>query len=258
MADLVLVVDLKARIQLPLLQTSNGVAHALHRVGQGFGQANGKKQRCHQHQCCQRERFQHNGLLALDKGAAAQAHMHLAQIALLFVVTRCGRVQQKQVILQRDTFAQDVGNEHLHALALNVITLAKVQQRTPGTVVDLDVADMRHVERPFDQAFEGAQVAADDTVLGSRCQLIGNQLTGHLQLSVHIVQASSSEKGEAHHAHQQRRQRSDQDQATVDGAALQKIHGSCSSSAKRRARVASSGSGIPRERATWALLSTEK
>ena len=184
--------------------------------------------------------------------------MHLAQVALLVVVARCGRVQQEQVILQRDTFAQDVGNEYLHALALNVIVLAKVQQCSPGTVVDFDVADMRHVERPFDQAFEGAQVAADHTVLGSRCQLIGNQLTGHLQLSVHIVQASSSEKGETHHAHQQRRQRGDQDQATVDGAALQKIHGSCSSSAKRRARVASSGSGIPRERATWALLSTEK
>ncbi len=136
--------------------------------------------------------------------------------------------------------------------------LFDIHQNPVGAVLYFKEAHVGRCQRRLEQTFQHVVVAGNHPVFGGGRQLVGDQLTGVVQLLAQILNAHEREETDQQQRQQQRRAEADQLGTGVDVPTTTKIHGRLSPSANALATDASFSGSIPKERATWALLETLK
>ena len=150
--------------------------------------------------------------------------------------------------------------EHLHRQRAVVPLgwLLHVHQDVLGAVLDLEEAHMGGGQGRTQQGFKHIVVAGNHAVLSGRRQLVGDQLTGVVQLLAQILDAHEGEEGDEQQGQQQRGAQRNELGAGVDIPTTTQGHGRFSPSARRAATATSSTCSMPSERATCGLPTTLK
>ena len=94
-------------------------------------------------------------------------------------------------------------------------------------VTHFDKTHMGRIEGGLEQGVEHLDIAGNHPVFGGRCQLVGDQLAGVIQLLAQVLQAHEGEKAGQQQGQQQGRAYADQLCAGMDVQAATQVHGIC-------------------------------
>ncbi|MNI34237.1 hypothetical protein D3C73_882240 [compost metagenome] len=226
---------------------------------QARGQASGDQEGKQQGEQRQDAGLEQDLLLALAECIIGQADDHPAQVIL--GGSRWGRFAVlEKIIVQGDALQPHGGLEHFDLMRLLVAGrgLFDVHQNPVGAVLHLQEPHVGRGQCGLEQAFEDLVIARNHPVFGGRCQLVGNQLAGMVELLAQVLDPHEGEEADQQQRQQQGRAEADDLGAGTDVPAATEGHGWRSPSASSIATDASLTCSRSRERDTCALLATLK
>ena len=107
-------------------------------------------------------------------------------------------------------------NFHLARLVFVFPWLVDVNQNGVGAVLNLDIANAGHGQRGAHQAFKAFGIADQQSGLGGRCQLVGDELAGVVEFLTQILNPHEREEPDQQDGQQQGRAETDHLRAGVN------------------------------------------
>ncbi|MNM25308.1 hypothetical protein D3C81_357520 [compost metagenome] len=246
-------------IEVALLDGFYGIAHITDRLGQAPGQSAGQKKSEEQGEQGEDRGLDHDFFLALAKCIIGHTDYNPPQVVVSDVFQRLLTIV-KEVVVQADLLQADGGLEHFDLLGTVVvlIRLLDVHQNMVAAVLNFEEAYMRDAQGRAHQTFQNFVVSGDHSVLRCRRQLVGDQLTGVIELLAQVLDAHEGKEADQQQGQQQGRPQTDDLCAGMDVPAQATPHGLRSPSASVRAARLASMDSMPKARATCWLPTTLK